>query len=316
MCLFSGMLLLPLCLHAQKIDNTVSFRDIKKDTYFRIHYDNDFFTATDIYYTQGYTIEVVSPWLRHNPVNYILPSLNKNEDRYGLAFEQTGFIPTSITDDQIRFGDRPYAATIALKSFKISTDTLAKSRLSTSLTLGMIGPAAFGDEMQTGIHKLIDDDLPQGWQYQVKNDVIFDYEAAYEFQLVRVKNYVAVTSASKVRLGTLNTHLATGFTVTAGIINSPFTSYRNRNNFQVYLYAHPVATLIGYDATLQGGLLNQNSVYAIPASDINRVTLQNNFGLILHYRSLFFEFSRSLTTREFRQGHSHAWGGFKLGFKL
>jgi hypothetical protein len=40
------------CL-AQKIDNLASFRDIEGANYFRFHYDNDIFFATDADYTQG-----------------------------------------------------------------------------------------------------------------------------------------------------------------------------------------------------------------------------------------------------------------------
>ena len=35
--------LAPVLSFAQKIDNTVSFRDINSEKYFRLHYDNDFF---------------------------------------------------------------------------------------------------------------------------------------------------------------------------------------------------------------------------------------------------------------------------------
>jgi hypothetical protein len=38
---------------AQKIDNLASFRDIEGANYFRFHYDNDIFFATDADYTQG-----------------------------------------------------------------------------------------------------------------------------------------------------------------------------------------------------------------------------------------------------------------------
>jgi len=309
-------LLATASLFAQRIDNAASFRDIKSDSYFRLLYDNDFFTATDYYYTQGYTIELVSPMLRYNPINKILAGLPDSETRFGLAFEQTGFTPTDITDDKIRYNDRPFAATIALKSFKLVTDILNKSRLGSSITIGMIGPAALGDEIQTGIHKWIDDDIPRGWQYQVKNDLILDYEIDYEKQLLRLTNYFAVSNYTKLRLGTLNTKASAGFTVTAGIINAPFTSYKNKNTFQVYVYGQPVASVIGYDAALQGGLFNKKSPYTISGNDMERFTLATHFGLVIQYRSLFFEYSQSLLTREFKSGKPHAWGGFKIGFKL
>ena len=52
---------------AQKIDNMVSFRDIKSEYYFRINYDNDYFSATDKNYTQVYSFELATPSLSKNP---------------------------------------------------------------------------------------------------------------------------------------------------------------------------------------------------------------------------------------------------------
>lgn len=307
------ILLFPLLLQAQRIDNTVSYRDMNNESYFRFNYDNDFFSALDLYYTQGYSFELAATWLEKNPINKIFITAGNSNNVYGLLFEQSGYTPTDITADEILYGDRPFAATIAIKSFLSSTDTINKSRFTSSLTLGMIGPAAFGDEMQTGIHKWIDDDIPMGWQYQIKNDVIINYEFGYEKQLFNLSDIFAVTSQSKVRLGTLNTNLSTGFTATLGILNTAFSAQANKP-FQVYLFAHPAGTLVGYDATMQGGLFNKKSPYTIPNSDIERVTLQNSYGIVIKHRSLYAEYFQSVITREFATGSSHRWGGFKAGF--
>lgn len=300
--------------NSQKIDNISSQKDIGGDRYFRFHYDNDFFTATDHYYTQGYTFEIILPLLRHNPVNTLLFTCG-GKTRHGIAFEQTGFIPTDIKAAGILYGDRPYAATIALKSFTVTTDTISKSRLASSLTIGMIGPVALGDEIQTGIHKWIHDDLPQGWKYQIRNDLIVDYEVNYEKQLLRVKNFFNLTGTARARVGTLNTNASAGFGASAGILNSSFNNNRPTRKFNLYLYSNAFATTVGYDATLQGGLFT-NSPYTISSRDIERVTFQNHFGLVLRYRGLYLEYSRALTTREFKGARSHKWGGFRIGFTI
>lgn len=310
-----ALLLFANVLFAQKIDNTVSFRDIKSDGYFRFLYDNDYFTASDLYYTQGYTFELVKPWLKGNPVNILLLKPKGNEVRYGLSFEQTGFIPTDISADVILYGDRPYAATIALKSFVIATDTISGSRLTSSLTTGMIGPVAIGDEMQTGIHKWIGDELPMGWQYQIKNDIVLDYELAYEKQLVQLKRLLRINLDTKARLGTLNTYASAGLNASLGLINAPFISSKNKNHFSAYLYTQPVVKAVGYDATLQGGLFT-HSPYTIPNSDVERIVMQNNYGIVIQFRKLYFEYSRTDITKEFKTGSSHKWGGFRIGFTL
>jgi len=310
------LLLVSAFAYGQKIDNTASFRDIKSDRYFRINYDNDYFTATDIYYTQGYQLELVTPWLRKNPLNKLFPTLKNSDNRYGLLFENLGYIPTKISVKEIQQGDRPYAATMALKSFQVSTDTISHSRLSSSLVVGVIGPWAQGNEIQTGIHKWIGDEPPMGWHNQIKNDLILDYEVAYEKQLLRLKNIVAINLDTKLHLGTFNTNASLGVNGTIGLINSPFTSYKSNRKFFVYAYNQSRVKAIGYDASLQGGLFNTSSPYTIPNNGIERFTIENNYGIIMQFKTLYFEYSRNDITPEFKGGSKHKWGGFKIGFTI
>ena len=107
-----------LHLSAQKIDNTASFRDVKSDHYFRFHYDNDYFTGTDQFYTQGYAFELTSPAFKKNPVNFLFVKLKNSSEKNGLSLEHVGFTPTTIKSNEILYGDRPFGASIFLKSFK------------------------------------------------------------------------------------------------------------------------------------------------------------------------------------------------------
>ena len=307
---------IPTVFLGQKIDNMASFRDIKSTNYFRFHYDNDYFTSTDKEYTQGYNFELTSPRLSKNPINQLFISPKNSEFKYGLSLEHIGFTADNIASDQIQFDDRPFAAAIMLKSFAIATDTIQKSRIVSSLNLGIIGPGAFGGDMQTAIHRATGNTIPKGWYNQIKNDVVINYELTYEKQLLRFHDFFSIQTTATARLGTLFTNASVGFNTTIGIINSPFTSVKNKNKFQLYAYTQPLVNVIGYDATLQGGLFNHKSVYTINDSKIERFTLQNNFGIVLQYRTLYLEYSRTILTREFSYGNSFKWGGIRIGFKL
>jgi len=302
-------------ISAQKIDNTASFRDVKNDNYFRFHYDNDYFTATDQFYTQGYSFELTAPMFKKNPINFLFIKLENSSQKNGISLEHIGFTPTTIKSNEILKGDRPFAAAIFIKSFKIESDTLNKIRIASSLSLGIIGPGAFGYEMQKEIHEWIGDEIPMGWQHQIKNDIVINYELSHEKQFFRFKDYFALNSNITARLGTLNTNASVGLTATLGLINSPFTTYE-KNKFKIYLYSQPLVNFIGYDASLQGGLFNRSSSYTIPDSDIERITLQNNFGIVMQWKSLFLEYNRVFLTREFATSNSHKWGGFRIGFTL
>jgi len=303
---------------AQRIDNTAAYRQINSPKYARFHYDNDFFAARDLYYTQGYSFEVVHEVLRKNPLTKLLIAAKGQNTNYGLAFEHFGFTPTSISSDAILTEDRPFAACMVLKTFGISVDTAQRVRVSSVLSTGVIGPMALGGEMQTAIHRWINGVQPRGWQHQISNDLIVNYSLHYEKQLYAYRNAISWSVNTEVQAGTLNNRLQTGFTLMAGRFESAFVNAAQGRSlpFQMYVYAQPLMGLVAYDATLQGGFLNRSSPYVISPAQISRVTFQGNFGAVLRFKKLHLEYSQSVLTKEFKTGLPHRWGGFKIGFSF
>ncbi|MFP4845613.1 lipid A deacylase LpxR family protein [Winogradskyella sp. PE311] len=308
------LVLLPLILWPQKIDQTVSFRSIGSDSYFRFHYDNDYFAATDENYTQGYNFEFVSPSLEKNPVNTLFLQPKNMVTKYGLSIEHIGFTPNNYELEEIQFGDRPFAAAIMLKSFAIAFNKEKQTRLSQSLSLGIIGPGAFGKEMQVGIHEATGNKTPIGWDNQIKNDVVLNYRIAFEKQLYQYNNLIAINANSALQLGTLFTNASIGSNITIGKLNTAFITSKSERKFQVYAYGQPQINIIGYDASLQGGLFNKESPYTISSDSLERFTAQFNYGLIIKTKTLYFEYTRSDITREFKTGSSAKWGGIRIGF--
>lgn len=304
-------------ISAQEINNTLSFKNIGSDSYFRLSYDNDFFSATDIYYTQGVSIEFVSPSLVRFPLSKLLFHPHYEYTRYGLGLEHDAYTPTSIGHDNILIGDRPFAAALMLKSFQISIDSSNNQRFSTTLSAGIIGPAAGGAEMQTGIHRALNDITPHGWKYQIHNDVAINYETDYEKQLLRLGKLFSFDADAFARIGTLNDKAGIGFTTIAGYFDSPFQpTITTGKHFRIYAYDHLQMNVVGYDATLEGGLLNHSSPYTIEPEDITRITFQNRFGFVVVYKRIYLEYFQSYLSREFHTGDFHVWGGVQLAFGL
>jgi hypothetical protein len=303
-----------ISVFSQKLDHTSSFRELKITSYFRFNYDNDFFASADEDYTQGYNLELVLPFLEKNPVNFLFLQPKNNESIYGISLEHIGFTPEDYESREIQFGDRPIASAIMLKSFLVAKDTLNKSRLVSALSLGVIGPAAFGGEMQRSIHEATGNDIPYGWRNQIENDVVVNYQLGYEKQLFRYAEFFSLQGQSEINLGTLFTNAAIGANATLGIINNGFSSVEDNNKFQIFAFAQPVVKLIGYDASLQGGFFNRDSIYTISGKAINRVMGQFNFGVVVKTKNLYFEYTRTSLTPEFEGGGVANWGGFKVGF--
>jgi len=312
-CLFLVLICVIHKGQAQKIDNLASFRDINSKHYFRFSYDNDFFNQTDKNYTQGYNFELVNPIFSKNPLNFLFIKPKGYDLKHGLCIEHIGFTPSSIGSPVIQYNDRPFAAAIMFKSFLVATSHEKQLRISSSLNTGFIGPLAFGDEMQTAIHKANNGVEPRGWRHQIANDAVVNYELGIEKQLLQIDNYFALRANTNFRLGTLFTNASAGVNVSLGLINHPFNPAQKNHKLNAYVYAQPNIYAIGYDATMQGGLFNQSSVYTISATDIVLYPTAFNWGIVISYAGIYLEYAKAELTKEFAQGAPAGWGGLKLG---
>jgi hypothetical protein len=306
-------LLLTLNAFAQKVGHTASFRDMEATRYFRVNYDNDFFGSSDRYYTQGVNLELVAEGLGANPISHLLIKPKTCAVRYGLSLEHIAFTPSNILTDDIRPLDRPFAAAAYLKSFAMATDTLHRSRWVSAFSMGVMGPAAGGGELQRWIHEWTTNPKPLGWQHQIRNDVIVQYEIAYEKELLRLGTALSVQGGGTAKAGSLFTHFSANASIMVGRIGNPFGRKSNRRFF-LYGFMQPMVTAVGYDVTLQGGLFNDKSPHTVSEKDIERLTAQNNYGVVLRYHWLYAEFFQTMLTREFKTGRPHRFGGVKIGF--
>ncbi len=302
---------------AQRIDNSSSFRNLDHNRYFRFHYDNDYFTKTDEYYSQGITFEYVDPAIKKFLLAKLLWKPYKTNPQFGIAFNLFGYTPTTIASDSILYGDRPFNANISFKTFLIQVDTIHQQRVSTAFSIGVMGPSALGNEIQTNIHRWLDNPLPHGWQHQVQNDIIINYQLNYEKQLISASNNFLLNTTAESRFCTLNNKLSGGFNFMAGRFNKRFSTItNNKKKIEYYFYGQSRLNIIGYDASMQGGLFNRKSPYTISGNAISRVTFQTDAGLILNLKKLYLSYTQSILTKEFRTGKYHRWGGVSFGFVL
>jgi lipid A 3-O-deacylase len=297
---------------AQAISTTGVERDPGRDTFWRLAYDNDFFTATDRYFTQGIALEVAASWVRRIPVARALIAPPNTQLRYSIAYEDDGYTPTDLKASAILLRDRPYAGTKQLRVIALARDTAHRQRITSGLNIGIIGQGAGGAEIQTFIHRHTGNTIPRGWQHQIRNDVILNYEAGLERELMRAGSHVSLAGNAVGRLGTYNTALGIGTTLLAGRVGAPFRE-QVPNSRAMYAYFKPQVNVVGYDATLQGGLFNRTSPYTIAAGDLRRVVYRHAIGAVYRRGTWYAEYYQSLTTPEFAGGKRQRSGGFVLG---
>ena len=316
--IITGLLICMCSLtHAQEINNLLDYKNINSDRYFRLNYENDFFSATDEYYTQGINLEMVSPAMKKNPLSLILIHPHYSHIRYGLALEHNGYTPSDIGHNEVLYGDRPFAGMLALKSFLIAIDTESKQRWSTQLTTGVIGPLAGAGQMQRSIHKWLNNITPHGWDNQIQNDIALNYEINYEKQLLSIGKFLSFSGDATVRVGTLSDRAGVGATLMFGYFDSPFSGEHTKgSSFRIYAYEHPEFHAVAYDAMLQGGIFDKASTYVIKPEQMNSFTFQNRFGFVVTYLGFHLEYFLSVRSRDFETQKMHTWGGVQIAFKL
>ncbi len=313
--LLCALLLVCATADAQVIDNVSAIKNINRDGYFRFNYDNDYFTASDVYYTQGIALELITPKLKLNPFNKLLIQPRGNYLKYGVRFDHYGYTATSISTHAIRYGDRPFCGNLSVSSLVIAADSVKKQRISSTFTAGVMGSKAGGEGMQVKIHTWLKNIIPVGWAYQIANDVILDYQINYEKQLTHVGNHFLVSSNSELRVGTHTDKVKTGVNFMLGRFDNPYNAPQKprKNRLNYHIYGQLQTGFTAYDATLQGGLFNKNSPYTIAAEDITRVTLQGDFGLMINFNKLYLEYTQAFISKEFRTGGLHRYGGVRIG---
>ena len=89
------------------------------------------------------------------------------EVRFGIG--QTIFTPDNLVADTLQRSDRPYAASLFLQAGVVRN--WARASAVAELTIGMIGPYAFGEQAQSLAHWTWADGRPRpmGWRYQLRS---------------------------------------------------------------------------------------------------------------------------------------------------
>lgn len=306
------LFLLPFYVCAQERDSSQLVRS------FAISYENDLLTleydtTTDYYYTGGTFIEFELPWLKKTPVSKVLFALpNGRDESFGISYNNLAFTPTSILSDSILIGDRPFSGTIYLGLNRVSCNIDKQMRLTSRLDLGAIGPVALAYETQKFIHAHTRNPEPHGWQYQIANDVYANYSLRLEKGLLLKNRFVELIGMGTVNAGTIYSNAVAGLKIRAGRMPHYFSADRFANQFQFWVYANGECKVIARDATLQGGLLNDGSVYFISSGDVKRAVFLFTGGAVVAYHNVRFEFFNTLLTPEFSGGKHHAWGHLGL----
>lgn len=291
---------------------------LSRESILRINFDNDILDYTDRFYTNGIKVDLISPGLQMNPLaKLMVPYWGSGKNYHGLTLVQNMFTPSTTKTGGILYGDRPYAAYLYVGSFKITNDPVKHFRQTSELDLGIMGPNSYGEWVQQAFHNTVPtNNEPLGWEYQIKNDLVLNYSIAYEKGLFMKRNIDLVIS-SVGNIGTLYTNFSGGIQLRTGWMNPYFANLgvakrtllqeQGLRKFQCLFFIKMAGKLVGYDATLEGGLLNRSSVYTIPAGEISRVVFQGSGGISISSGGFRLDVEQFLLSPDFHDGWWHKW---------
>jgi lipid A 3-O-deacylase len=300
---------------------------LSHDRSIRINFDNDIFDNTDRYYTNGIRFDFISPTLKQAPFSWLMiPYWGHGINYYGLSIGQNMYTPYTTKTGGIHYGDRPYSAYLVLGNFKISNDPYKNFRQTTEIDIGVIGPYSFGDFVQKSFHQNVPtNNEPLGWEYQIQNDLVLNYHLSYEKGIINRHRIDLILKANSA-LGTLYTNVSGGFQFRAGRMNPYFSSYgfsnmkinktRGDSKFQAYVFLTSIGKLVGYDATLEGGLFNRTSLYTLKPDNLSLVTYQGTFGITIAYEGIRLDVEQFLLSPEFSRCAWHKWVHIGLTFGI
>lgn len=277
--------------------------------------DNDSYLAqgSDRYYTNGLFL-----YFRH-----AMETDTNKAKLFGkiLGFEagQKMYNPQSAFIPAARYVDRPFAGYLYVGS---TLQYLFKneSALKLGLQLGATGPAALGRQAQELVHNILGFYKPEGWQYQIRNNIGINLSGNYDRLLYR-KAWFDLSGNSSGYLGTTFTGAGAGLTLRFGGFNPLYHSIstsglvaKNRvikeaHQRELFFYLKPAINYIAYDATVQGGLFDGDKNPQEVTDHVKPVVFNQEVGGNLTAGRWAFNLAAIFKTREVKEMlRVHQWG--------
>ncbi len=315
-----------------------------------LYFENDLFAETDQNYTNGIRLSLVSPDLSSfderfidNPaIQTFFRSLNKRlkklhpsprdgstSRRVVLSLGQTIYTPETIDVSELLEDERPYAGWLYLGVAYHARTRAGDSvdQLETvGVNLGIVGPAALGQQAQDFIHDLRGFDKFQGWDNQLENEpgLQLIYEKKHklisrtdgdEFGYDLISHYggslgnIAVygNAGAEIRGGwRIPDDFGTSALRPGGDNSAPDGRRRSGPGFHVF--ASVDTRLVAHDIFLDG-----NTFRSSHSVDKEYLVADLAVGASLVWDEFKLSFARIHRTKEFRnQDESHNYGSLSL----
>ncbi|MFT8430785.1 lipid A deacylase LpxR family protein [Acetobacter orientalis] len=207
--------------------------------------------------------------------------------------------------------DRPYAG-VLLGTINLISDT-DTTRSVFGIQAGVMGPAAMGRQLQNGFHGAIGDTKNQGWEYQLKNQIIFQVQGGRTWRLpiaeiAGIEIDTLPSAAASIGDYQIYGRIGDMFRIGQGLnsdfgtptINAAGTdgtdAYKATRPFAWYLFGGVTGQAVAYDSTLQGNTGYKNSLHVDKRWDVGEI----HAGLAVMFYGLRVSYSQVWQTQQFK----------------
>lgn len=323
--------------------------DDPKDSWtVNLYFENDLFAETDQDYTNGIRLSWVSPDLTDYIKDPALPnwlrSVNKrlkffHDSSKGLqrnlvfSIGQTIYTPEDIDARSVVQDDRPYAGWLFTSFAYQSKDQEQLDTL--EVNLGVVGPAALGQEAQDFIHDLRGFEKFNGWDNQLENELglLLLYEHKHKFINNTPRDgrfgYDLIGHAG-IALGNVGTYINFGGELRWGWLipndfgtsavrpggdnSAPGAVWDPRINAPGMIGLHFFATFdvraVAHDIFLDGNTFEDSH-----SVDKKPLVADAAIGISTVFRGVKISFAQVFRSREFeQQDDTHSYGSLSLSF--
>jgi len=189
---------------------------------------------------------------------------------FGWGITQNMFTPENIRTTEPDKADWPYSGALYISHSLHSANAVKGYNIQTEVLAGVMGKASLVEPMQKFIHRHTDSPYPMGWDKQYPTDVLLNLNFAIEKLIFRYKKFIDISGGASAMAGTMADGIAAYGLFRFGIMTPYYSGYISQYNtpfhnrhhkLQAYLLIRPSLEWIGYNAVLEGGILNGKSDY-------------------------------------------------------
>jgi hypothetical protein len=185
--------------------------------------DNDLFVGNDSGYTSGiyYTYFEGSDEAGFEPA-WLTRPLQWAYDNQSLIYQynvttfgQVMVTPSDITIETPQLNDVPYSGLLFIQQSNMKVYSNYSDKV--SAVIGVLGPYSKAEQSQKVIHELFDSDMPQGWDYQLEDELVFQVSRGRVWRgWYSSENNTDILYGADAKLGTLESSLTAGMMIRYG----------------------------------------------------------------------------------------------------